>query len=55
MADMMRAAAADVTAPRVPKAAHWIAEERRHALVDGLIGLPAFRAVSDDFARKALL
>jgi pimeloyl-ACP methyl ester carboxylesterase len=37
MADMMREVADDVTELRVPKAAHWIAEENPQALVDGLV------------------
>jgi pimeloyl-ACP methyl ester carboxylesterase len=36
MAEMMREVADDVTELRVPKAAHWIAEENPTALVEGL-------------------
>jgi pimeloyl-ACP methyl ester carboxylesterase len=36
MADMMREVAADVTELRVPRAAHWIAEENPDALVEGI-------------------
>ncbi len=37
MAEMMRKVAEDVTELRVPRAAHWIAEENPEALVDGLL------------------
>jgi pimeloyl-ACP methyl ester carboxylesterase len=38
MAEMMREVAGNVAELRVPKAAHWIAEENPRALADGLIG-----------------
>jgi pimeloyl-ACP methyl ester carboxylesterase len=37
MAEMMREVAGNVSELRVPKTAHWIAEENPHALADGLI------------------
>jgi pimeloyl-ACP methyl ester carboxylesterase len=36
MAQMMREVAENVTELRVPRAAHWIAEENPDALLDGL-------------------
>ena len=41
MADMMREVADDVTELRVPRSAHWIAEENPRALADGLVGFLA--------------
>jgi pimeloyl-ACP methyl ester carboxylesterase len=41
MAEMMREVAENVTELRVPKAAHWIAEENPTALAAGLIGFLA--------------
>lgn len=41
MAEMMREVADQVAELRVPKAAHWIAEENPQALSDGLIGFLA--------------
>lgn len=41
MAEMMREVAENVTEFRVPRAAHWIAEENPQALGDGLVGFLA--------------
>ena len=38
---MMREVADDVTGLRIPRTAHWIAEENPQALADGLIGFLA--------------
>jgi pimeloyl-ACP methyl ester carboxylesterase len=46
MADMMREVADDVTELRVPKAAHWIAEENPQALVDGLVAFQTAGSMS---------
>jgi pimeloyl-ACP methyl ester carboxylesterase len=51
MAEMMQEVAGNVTELRVPKAAHWIAEENPQALADGLIGFLIRRPMNEETLR----